>query len=42
VIDLDRARVYLARVLDGEIEIKDEDILDEAAAVVASGSGATR
>jgi hypothetical protein len=35
LIDIDAARRYLAQTLDGEIEIKDEEVLNDAAAVFA-------
>jgi hypothetical protein len=35
MIDLDAARRYLTATLDGEIEIEDEEVLNDAAVVVA-------
>jgi hypothetical protein len=47
MIDLDAARRHLTEMLDGDVEIKDEDVLDAAAAVFAvspqsEGPGASR
>jgi hypothetical protein len=47
MIDLDAARRYLTETLDGEIEIEDEEVLNDAAAVFAvshqsEGPGSSR
>jgi hypothetical protein len=36
MIDLDAARRYLTETLGGEIEIKDDEVLNDAAAVFAA------